>query len=308
MGKKLLILAISFALAITLLCAWYFHFFPFKNPYAQIPVKFTSSRIPYVEIEINSQKFFLEIDSGSDFELSVKKEIIEKINGRFTGKIFHQGSKGNESESSKYLIPKIKMGKVNFNNTTAHDGYTDEGGHIWGKKKHGDVEISGTIGRKLLGISNNLLLDFKNAVFFLIRTRKDLKHLRKEGYFVENLIEIPFEGDKNRIIFLVDTDVGEKKFLLDTGATVSIIKPSFVTEEERKEIRQHMMFMTTSKFVITNHDFGGMELHFYDIPDKFDDIDGILGMDFCRKHVIYLDFKEKKAFIGPSEKVHPDSK
>jgi putative transposase len=30
--------------------------------------------------------------------------------------------------------------------------------------------------------------------------------------------------------------------------------------------------------------------------------------EFCKKHVIYLDFKEKKALIGPAEKVHPISK
>lgn len=304
MRKRFLFLGILLSLAVIFICAWHFHFFPFKNPYVKIPVKFTFSQIPYVETKIKKQNYFLKIDSGSDFELSIKKDLIKKIARSREEKTTRYNIKGNEYEISKYLIPKIEIGKLQIQNATAHDGYIDGDGHIWGKKEQADIAISGTIGRPLLGITGHLLLDFKNSVFFLVRSNDSLKYIRKEGYSIENMIEVPFEGEKNRIVFSVDTDVGEKKFLLDTGASVSIIRPSFVTDEEREEMRHNMMFMTTSKLLMANHDFGALDLHFYDFSDKFTDIDGILGMDFCQKHVIYLDFKGKRALIGPSEKLH----
>ena len=43
-----------------------------------------------------------------------------------------------------------------------------------------------------------------------------------------------------------------------------------------------------------------MEFLLFDFSEKFEGIDGILGMDFFSKHLIYLDFKERKALIGPS--------
>jgi hypothetical protein len=306
MRKKLLILAILF-LAITSLCAWHFQFFPFKAPFARIPVKFTSSLTPYTEIEIEKKKYYLIVDLGSDSELGIKTEVLEKIGKKFLGKTHWYDIKGKEYESSRYQIPKMKIGKVQINNAKAHDGYTAEAGHIWGEKKYAEDEISGTFGKSLLGISRHLLLDLNNSAFFIFRKREDLKHLRKEGYLLENLVELPFDGAKNRVVFLVDTDMGQKRFLLDTGASISIIRPTFITAEERDEMQHSRMTITFSKFVIAGHDFGEIDLHAYDVPDKFEDVDGFLGMDFCKKHVIYLDFTENKALIGPAEKVHPVS-
>ncbi|HUD01820.1 MAG TPA: hypothetical protein VMR37_05800 [Rhabdochlamydiaceae bacterium] len=202
----------------------------------------------------------------------------------------------------------MKIGNVQINNAKAHDGYTDEAGHIWGKKKYAEDEISGTIGRSLLGISRLLLLDLNNSAFFIFRKREDLKHLRKEGYLLENLVELPFDGAKNRVVFLVDTDVGQERFLLDTGASYSVIRPTFISEEEREAMRENKLTISLPKFVIAGHDFGEMDFYAYEFSEKFEGVDGVLGMDFCKKHVIYLDFKENKALIGPVEKVHPISK
>ncbi len=308
MRKKGLLLAVFFASALAILFAWHFKFFPFKAPFARIPVKFSSSFTPCAEIEIEKEKYFLIVDSGADSELSIKTEVLDRIEKKLLGQTHWQDIKGNEYESSRYQIPEIKMGKVQIKNAKAHDGYTEEKGHLWGNRKKSEFEISGTIGINLLGISRHLLLDFYNSEFFIFRKREDLKHFRKEGYLLENLVEIPFEGDNNRIIFQIDTDEGQKKFLLDTGASISMIRPVFISAEERDAMQHSTLIITFSKFMISGHDFGETDLYAYNVPEKFEDIDGILGMDFCKKHVIYLDFKEKKALIGAVEKVHPVSK
>lgn len=307
MRKKLVILAFSITFALVLFSAWHFQFFPFTAPYVRIPVNFSSTKTPYTEIEIEKKKYYLIVDLGSDAELGIKTEVLEKIRKTLIGKTHWSDIKGNEYESLKYQIPKLKIGKVQINNAKAHDGYIYESGHIWGKERTADVEISGLIGTKLLGISQHLLLDFNNSVFFLLRSRENLKHLRKEGYLLENFVEVPFEGDNHRIIFLADTSVGRKRFLLDTGASYSVIKPTFMTEEERETMRDNRLTITLPELVIGGSDFGEIDLYAYDFSDKFAEFDGVLGMDFCSKHVIYLDFNEKKALISPVEKIHPVS-
>jgi hypothetical protein len=57
--------------------------------------------------------------------------------------------------------------------------------------------------------------------------------------------------------------------------------------------------ITLPELVIGGLNFGEIDLYAYDFSDKFAEFDGVLGMDFCRKHVIYLDFNEKKALISP---------
>lgn len=299
MGKKLVLLSLFFSFAIALFSAWHFHFFPFEPPYARIPVKFSSTLTPYTEIEIEKEKYYLIVDLGLDAELGIKTKTLEKINKTLIGQAYWSDAKDTEHESLKYQIPKMKMGRFQINNAKAHDGYTDESVHIWGKERTADDPISGSIGIKLLGMSRHLLLDFGHSVFFLLRSRESLEHLRKEGYLLENFIEVPFEGAHHRVIILADTSVGQKRFLLDTGASHSFIKPTFMTEDGRTAMYDHIVTITLPDLVIGGSNFGKIDLYAYDFSEKFAEFDGVLGMDFCRKHVIYLDFNEKKAFIRP---------
>jgi hypothetical protein len=310
MKKKLFIFAATFSLALVLQCAWHFHFFPFKASFARIPVKFTVSQIPYAEIEIEKKKYLLDIDLGANCDICLNKKTLEKISEKkLLGKTLSYDIRGNEYESNLYAIPKIQMGKVQIRTCPVEEESPRflYNANIWNPRKDSDYVTSGRIGSKMAQKSP-LLLDFNNSVFFLVRNRESLKDLSDEGYFIDTFFEIPFHSEKGHIIFTADTNIGKKRFLLDTGASVTVIKPTSATEEELQEMREMQVYMTTSKFVMGGHDFGEMDLLFFDFSDKFDHIDGCLGMDFCKKHVIYLDFKEKKALISPVEKVHPFSK
>ncbi len=310
MRKKYIFSAVPFALALALLCAWHFHFFPFKAAFARIPVQFTFGQIPYVETEIEGQKHLLEVDLGANCDICLHKEILDRISEKkLIGKNYWCDIKGNEYESDIYAIPKIQMGKVQIKTcpVEAEDPQFLSNAVILSSREKSNYITSGRIGSKIAQKSP-LLLDFNNSVFFLVRNRKGLKKLAHQGYRIKALLKVPFYSEKGHIIFTIDTDVGKKRFVLDTGATVTVIKPTFATEEELQEMHKNQVFMTTSKFVMGSHDFGEMDLLCYDFSNKLENIDGFLGMDFCKKHVIYLDFKEQKALIGPAEKVHPISK
>jgi hypothetical protein len=46
-----------------------------------------------------------------------------------------------------------------------------------------------------------------------------------------------------------------------------------------------------------NTNFGPMDLYSFDICEEMTDGEGLLGMDFLKKHRIYLDFDKKLAYI-----------
>ena len=65
---------------------------------------------------------------------------------------------------------------------------------------------------------------------------------------------------------------------------------------------------TTSMFEIGSKNFGSMNLYLFDITPELHEIDGVLGMDFVKNHVIYIDYKDKVLYIGNSKPRIQDSK
>jgi hypothetical protein len=56
-------------------------------------------------------------------------------------------------------------------------------------------------------------------------------------------------------------------------------------------------FFNTRKFSIGNNDFGSKNLFLYDIVPELQEIDGLLGMDFLKNHVVYIDYKSRTVYI-----------
>ena len=58
----------------------------------------------------------------------------------------------------------------------------------------------------------------------------------KVKYFsLRDCVEIPFELDKTGIVLSVDTNIGIKRFMLDTGANVSCLRESLVEKNHARE-------------------------------------------------------------------------
>lgn len=302
MKKKVFLLVFFCLIFAGLFADWHFRLLFFKSPYASIPVQFTTDHIPYTEIEIEGQKYFMEIDLGFDGEFSLQNHILEKIPKIPKSDAFFFDFKGNDYVSPRYNIGEIKMGKVRIGTPSVMQESNKFLENVQtGKSERQPSEIAGRMGNKFL-LKLNLLLDFKKGLFFFIRPQKGLEPLRKKRYKIENLLEVPLETSSCYAIFTIETDVGEKRFLLDTGSTLSRIKPFFVTPEDLKKMRENTnsrMYITSSKFVIGTHNFGEQDLYLIELADKWEGIDGILGMDFLMNHIVYLDLRARKAWIGP---------
>ncbi len=114
------------------------------------------------------------------------------------------------------------------------------------------------------------------------------------NYIFSNARPIPCEIGARGIVFLIDTDFGKKSFVLDSGASISLMKRESI-EQTPLELPQ----ITMDRFKIDDLDLGKTPLYLIDFSDKLD-FDGILGIDFFMKYAIYIDFVKKKAMIIPS--------
>lgn len=102
---------------------------------------------------------------------------------------------------------------------------------------------------------------------------------------------VPFELGKAGVIVEIGTELGTKKFLLDSAATKSLIQ---LSETEKTYAPNKCVAM---KLTMNGADFGFWKFNVFDIPKEFNDMDGILGIDFFKKSVIGLDFTTKKGYI-----------
>ena len=152
----------------------------------------------------------------------------------------------------------------------------------------------GYLGRGLLK-KVNLLMDMECSKVILTNSFKKLK---KSGYDLTNFEKIPFELIPKGILMLVDTDLGRMKLVLDTGCTFSMLH-GFLSPQNIEEDAYSYGFPTfkSTHFTMNGIDFGSQTFYFIDMTEALNDIDGFLGMDFIKKHVMYIDFLRKILYI-----------
>jgi hypothetical protein len=275
-------------------------FFHTSSQLIQIPLKTTSAGTPSMVTEIGKEKYTLAFDLGSKFLLSLSKNVLDSI----TNKTLHEtvqwrDVQGKTYEGPSYLIPQISIDGLILNNVVAKqedDSFTSNT-TLWDDNKEVFIdERSGTLGRQLLD-KTNILIDFPHATMFASNNKTALK---KAGFFLDKMVPIPFEtGPKGIIILNVNTDAGILHLALDTGATITIVRSSRVQDQTCIKNDRGFFDFITSRFSIGNNDFGKQRLLLYDITPELKEIDGLLGMDFLKHHVLYIDYQNKILYLDP---------
>lgn len=269
-----------------------------KSYYHIIPVKFSPSSAPLIEVEIEGQLYPIAIDLGSKFQFALNQNVLVNINKKSHGAARWKDAKGNSYESVSYVIPKIKIGDLVLTNLVTKENPKDFISNVtlWeNTQSQTDVvyEKLGSLGRPLLE-KFNLLLDFSNS---RIIASNSLKKLKKAGVDVKKMVKVPLENGRG-IIINVNTDLGIRKFDLDTGATLNFVRASLLQNKECKRGPYGMDVFTTSKFVINKKDFGKVTLHLLEITPELHEMDGCLGMSFLKNHTVYIDYQNKVVYIG----------
>lgn len=273
-----------------------------KSYHIPIAIKYNFSNIPVIDITIENRSLPIAIDLGSHHSLALKEEYLKDIINKEKNTVIEwYNIRGKKNLSPSFLLFKIEIGNVTFQDVKvieiskemAEDSII---GTIEMNKNEfkGNVKNAGYIGRTLLQ-KFNFLMDFPNQKMIL---SNDLNKIKKEGFCLEKCEKVPFEITLAGITILVKTDIGMRRFLIDTGCTKSLIR-------NKNQIDKVSLdnILTTSKFLIEKTDFRDQDLLLFPLPDDLNEIDGIIGMDFLNKHMLYFDFPNKLIYIDKNQKI-----
>jgi hypothetical protein len=272
---------------------WYWSCFV-SSYYFSIPVRIDDYwNLPLLQVEIEGNVYDVELDLGTRLS-TLPKDNLDGINKEFYGTFYGFDMHGKAYASSIYQVPKVKIYDclVPIMKICEESAEFIENSVLLGDAK--DLPYIGRLGREMFE-DRNFLLDFSQSKMILCKKFKDLK---RENYSLEEFTKVPFVLNTMGICLQVETDTGIKTMLLDTGASRSLIRRAPLEEENVKEFSRGIPIWYSKKLVLGGRDFGEKRFGLFKIASVMAQIDGILGMDFIKEHLVYIDMKQQVAYIG----------
>jgi len=269
--KYLILFLLSFAFVVGIML-WR----PFSvGYYSSLAIAYGKNDYPLITTELQGNPCILAVGIGARFPLSLHQETLDGIiDKKPQGTTTVHNINGEKQEAPSYLIPKLKIGNLILKNVVAHQSEADN---------------YGTLG-KFLGGEFNLLLDFPHSRIIVCDTFSKLQAKKVVG---SHWIRVPFEIHRGGIIFHVDTDFGTLKLAINTTCTLTHLHSSFIPAGKSS---------VSSSFALGGLQFGSVTFQSINLPEGLSEIDGFIGMDFFKKHAMYLDYTHKVAYIEPPER------
>jgi len=273
-----------------------------------IPLTFFSfSESPVAQIEIENEKYNALVDLGGQFAFSLHKSCLDKIQDkRFLTQHHRSDVKGNDYfddcfEIPLVSIPGMNLKRVNFKNAPVSEKSLKFGGNQLFRADTTQREIDqrkwidGSIGTGIF-LGNFCLFDLNRSLFFI----SDALEKLKAPYFLDEVMEVPFEDEHGFVVVYAQTDFGTRKMLLDTGAGGSVFRESIV---DKKRECEPGIWRTTTQLRMGEVNCGDWDFFLYEFPEMYRDMfDAVLGVDFFMDHIVCVDYQNKKLYIKPLNK------
>ena len=249
--------------------------------------------LPLIMINYQGEKIQMILDTGSNIALHLPMDLINKIPNKIENseKIRSVDLLGNITEIKSFVIDRLSLNSFVFNNVKVAE-YKKWGLIISSdqtNKSENTNEDKYVIG---LGLFDGYVLTI-NYPESNITISNDIS-----TYLNPNWIAIPFDLNDEGLVVKLSDGVKNYRMVLDTGATVSIIK-------------EESLSPFTSKLTVPENNFRYISLEMKGIasdkvkaiiidslPDEFQS-DGLLGTDFFSKNRVKIDFRNKKMWIQP---------
>ena len=259
--------------------------------------KFTAADLPCLAVQMDGDVVSAMLDLGFRGQFSFTSRFLQQIeNKKYLRSKKMYGIRGGEYEESLYEIPAMKIGSMSFSRPVLHEHSEEFHKESTLVKKNGSPSPpeEGRIGWELFG-NTNLFLDLGSSKVAFCDSTSTLK---KEGYPVEAFVKTPLFLERGLVEFEAETPEGPLRCMLDTGATWNLLNTDL---EEGKSIEQVILepnnILKHAFFKIDGKDFSAVAFH--RIPIKIPiHIEAILGMEFFRDHLVFLDFAEKVVYFG----------
>ena len=301
--RKRLFVASCAVLSIMSVLVWWWMISPAKC--SSIPVVWTAGGTPVIEATIDGKKCLLKLSSSNKFFLSLKNSAVEYIEDKTPqGTATWRDRTGNWYEASSYRVKNLTVGSFTFSDVMATgENLKAEQNNIivWNNPDHntdGYPKISGELGRPFLA-KTNLLLDLGHDRVIVTNCQDSLK---KYGIILDSMKKFPLEPEERGIVLKIDTGVGPLRLDINTGTTLSLVRSALVMSSPEHAARLQKEYRGLSYFptdlVIGNTIIGRQEMYLTDLTEGMVWMDGCIGVDFLKKHLVYIDYRNKTVYIS----------
>jgi hypothetical protein len=245
-------------------------------------------------MQLEGQTYSVELDLGFQGDVTLDRELLDHVPVKtFLRSALIHGIQGKKYRTDLFQLPEITIGSTTFTDpiiqTNSHEFTNDS---VFTKHETASTQEVGRIGWQLFQ-SANILIDVANGGIALCDSVETLK---KKGYATENFAKTELLIDRGLLEFEAATPDGILRCALDTGASVNVLNKE-TTESIQAIIWTAENEVSYSPFMIGNQDFGPITFH--QIPIKIPiPIKAILGMNFFRTHVIFIDFSKNLAYFS----------
>ncbi len=250
-----------------------------------------TNNLPFIKFQIEDQEARFLLDTGARNQVLVlNKDMLSKL---ATVKPFPVKEKssditGKEYIAKKYILPQFNIGKISFLQLRIVEDTN------WGLST--EIAIpnkDGVVGLELF-INKGIIIDYPQSKLTIIDRKIPPE------YDVDNWHELKFKVDRYGVSIYTEINTNEeKRFILDSGSTLSLIK----TKSVGKNIVSNnctlslnndgkCSYLKAENVIINNLKIGEIFFYIYDFPNEFEP-DGILGYDFLFNKVIYIDFNKR---------------
>jgi hypothetical protein len=262
--------------------------------------KWSTIQAPCLDIRIENKTFSVELDLGFRGDLTFTKQWVETLSSKtFLREKPMYGIRGKEYATKLYQIPALEIGKMTFFKPILQEEkeeFAKDSTFVQNRQEQSPKE-PGRLGWELF-YNVNLLVDAENS---LIAFCDGLETLAKQGYEIQEFTRSPLLLERGLVEFDAETSEGTLRCVLDTGATWNMLNCEIGENKSIDDLMWHVdSIVEYSSLKINGKDFGPISLH--KLPIKIPiRIEAILGMDFFKNHILFLDFRNNYVYFSKNK-------
>jgi len=259
---------------------------------------FAPWKVPYVVAKIENQKVSLLLDLGYSEDVALIPAVVEQLKEKtYLEKSQHYGFRGKSYDTTVYKIPKLQIENLSFLDLSLDEEWAayQEDSYV-NPEQEPIIFAEGKLGWHLF-TGSNLFLDLSHSK---IAFSDSIRSVKKNGYQNVVFVKVPLLRDRR--ILEIEAEVNGKKTrcLLDTGATCNLINTELEGSSSAGEAEIDLTADAVyNSFTVNRVVFDPLILHPLPIRLPFH-IDIILGMEFFREHIVFIDFAENSVYIAQS--------
>ena len=249
--------------------------------------------LPLIMINYQGEKIQMILDTGSNISLHLPMDLINKIPNKMENseKIRSTDLSGSVTELRSFIIDKLVLNSFIFNNVQVVE-YKDWGLYISSDQTNNSEDTNEDKPVIGLGLFDDYVLTINYPESNITISDDIATNLTPQW------IAIPFDLNDEGLVVNLSDGIKNYKMVLDTGATVSLIKQQSLSPKSITISDPEDDFKAISLDVNNVANDSVLPIIIDSFPNEFQ-ADGLLGADFLSKNRVKIDFRNKKIWIQP---------